>query len=62
MLATQPVIGSNLALANIDTTAGTPNHLRVTLQLPGTADNSYQNQSSVIGYVFAGTQRNATDR
>lgn len=62
VLATSPVIGSNVALNNIVTTAGTPNHLRVTLQLPTAADNTYQNQTSVIGYVFAGTQRNATNR
>jgi hypothetical protein len=62
VLASSPVIVANAALANIDTAPATPNHLRVTLTLPTAADNTYQNQSSVISYSFAGTQRAGTDR
>lgn len=62
VLASGPVIASNVALANIVTTPSTPNHLRVTLTLPTAADNTYQNQTSVISYSFAGTQRAGTNR
>lgn len=62
VLASSPVIGTNVALANIVTTPATPNHLRVTLTLPTAADNTYQNQTSVISSSFAGTQRAGTDR
>ena len=62
VLASSPVIGTNVALANIVTTPATPNHLRVTLTLPTAADNTYQNQTSVISYSFAGTQRAGTNR
>jgi spore coat-associated protein N len=62
VLVSRPVIGSNIALSNIVTTAGTPNYLRVTLTLPSAADNTYQAQSSTIGYVFVGQQRAATNR
>lgn len=62
VLASGPVIASNVALANIVTTPSTPNYLRVTLTLPTAADNTYQNQTSVISYSFAGTQRAGTNR
>lgn len=62
VLASRPVIGAGIALSGLTTTAGTPNYLRVTLGLPTAADNTYQNQSSVINYVFAGTQRAGTNR
>ena len=56
------MIGANIALSSLTTTAGTPNHLRVTLTLPTAADNTYQGQSSTIGYVFVGQQRAGTAR
>lgn len=62
VLASSPVIGSNVALSNIVTTPSTANHLRVTLTLPTAADNTYQDQASVISYTFAGTQRAGTNR
>src|SRR6478752_2099742 len=34
VLASQPVIGSNMSLSNLSVTAGATNHLRVTLTLP----------------------------
>ncbi|MFN7150341.1 MAG: hypothetical protein ACK4V6_12785, partial [Microthrixaceae bacterium] len=61
-LATGPVVVTNAALAGVVTSAGAPNHLRVTLTLPTAADNTYQAQSSVIAYTFAGQQRASTAR
>jgi predicted ribosomally synthesized peptide with SipW-like signal peptide len=61
VLASRPVIGSNLALSNLTSvTAGHTDNLRVTLTLPATADNTLQNQSSTIAFNFTGTQRTAT--
>jgi predicted ribosomally synthesized peptide with SipW-like signal peptide len=56
VLASRAVVGTNLALANLGAlTAGATDHLRLTLTLPSTADNSFQNQSSTIQYTFTGT-------
>ena len=63
VLASTPVVGSNLALSNLSAlTAGSTDHLRVTLTLPSGAGNTLQNQSSVIQYAFTGTQRAATNQ
>jgi len=63
VLASAPVIGSNLTLSNLSVlTAGSTDHLRITLTLPATAGNSFQNLTSVIQYTFTGTQRAATSR
>jgi hypothetical protein len=63
VLASAPIVGSNLALSNLAAlTAGTTDHLRVTLTLPSGAGNTLQNQSSVIQYSFTGTQRAATNQ
>ena len=63
VVASRPVIGSNLALSNLGTTtAGATDHLRVTLTLPSGAGNTLQNQSSTISYAFTGTQRAATSK
>jgi predicted ribosomally synthesized peptide with SipW-like signal peptide len=59
VLATAPVIGTNLTLNNITLTAGTDNFLRVTLTLPSGAPNTLQGKSSTIQYSFTGTQRTA---
>lgn len=60
VLASTPVIGANMALANMGAlTHGTTDHLRVTLSLPASAPNSLQSQSSVVQYTFNGTQRAA---
>jgi len=61
-LASRPVIGANLALSGLTTTAAVPNYLRVSLALPSAADNTYQGLSSTIGYVFVGQQRAGTAR
>jgi predicted ribosomally synthesized peptide with SipW-like signal peptide len=62
VLASAPVIGSNLALSNLTLTAGSTDHLRVTVTLPGSAGNSLQNLSSTIAYTFTGVQRAGTSQ
>ena len=55
VLASRAVVGTNLALANLGAlTAGVTDHLRLTLTLPSTADNTFQNQSSTVQYTFTG--------
>ena len=61
VLASRPVIGSGVALSNVSSLApGATDHLRVTLTLPSSADNSFQGKSSTITYTFTGIQRAAT--
>ena len=63
VLASRAVIGSTLALANLGAlTAGTTDHLRLTLTLPAGAGNTFQGLSSTISYAFTGTQRTATNK
>jgi len=62
VLASQPLIGSNMALSNLTLTAGTTDHLRVTVTLPSTAGNAFQNLSSTVGYTFTGVQRAGTSQ
>ena len=61
VVASRPVIGANVELANLSSTApGATDHLRVTLRLPAEADNAFQGKASSITYTFTGTQRPAT--
>lgn len=61
VLASRPVIGSDLALANLGSTSpGGTDHLRFTLTLPAAAGNDFQGKSSTIAYTFTGVQRSAT--
>ena len=62
VLASQPLIGSNVGLSNLTLTAGTTDHLRVTVTLPSTAGNAFQNLSSTVGYTFTGVQRAGTSQ
>ncbi|HET6876839.1 MAG TPA: TasA family protein [Jatrophihabitans sp.] len=63
VLGSTPVIGSNMALANLNSvTAGKSDYLRVTLSFPSSADNSFQGKSSTINFAFTGTQRAAGNR
>jgi predicted ribosomally synthesized peptide with SipW-like signal peptide len=62
VLASRPVVGSNVALSNLTLTAGSTDHLRVTVSLPSSAGNTLQNLSSTIGYTFTGVQRAGTSR
>lgn len=62
-VASRPVIGANLAMANLTSTAaGSTDHLRVTLSLPTSADNTFQGRTSTISYTFTATQRAGTSR
>ena len=62
VLASQPIIGSNMALSNLTLTPGSTDHLRVTVTLPSTAGNALQNLSSTIAYTFTGVQRAGTNQ
>jgi len=63
VLASHAVIGSAMALSNLASlTSGASDNLKVTLSLPGGADNTFQNKSSVIGFTFDALQRTSTDR
>lgn len=63
VLGSTPVIGSDMALSNLASlAAGSTDHLRVTLSLPSTADNTFQGLSSAITYTFTGTQRAGTSK
>ena len=58
---TKPVVQTTpLALTGVSLTGA--NYLRVTLSLPTSADNSFQNQSSAIEYTFTSAQRAGTDK
>ena len=61
--ASRPVVGANVALSNLAaTTHGATDHLRVTLTLPTSAGNTFQNQTSTVAYSFTGTQRAAANQ
>lgn len=63
VVAARPVIGSNVDLGNAAALApGATQHLRVTLTLPQTADNSFEGLTSTVNFVFTGTQRAATSK
>jgi len=57
VLASRALIGSAIALSNLTLTAGSTDHLRVTVTLPSSADNTLENKSSTIDYTFTGVQR-----
>lgn len=62
VVASRPVAGSDLALANLALAAGSTNHLRVTVTLPTTAGNSFQDLSTTVSYAFTANQRAATNK
>ena len=57
VLASRALIGSSVALSNLTLAAGSSDHLRVTVTLPSSADNTLENKSSTIDYTFTGVQR-----
>ncbi len=62
VLASTPVKGTH-TLGNLTSlTAGNTDHLVFKVTLPTSADNTFQNKSSVLSLVFTGTQRAATAR
>jgi spore coat-associated protein N len=62
VLASRALLGSGVALSNLTLTAGSTDHLRVTLTFPSGAGNTLQNQSSTVSYTFTGSQRAGTDQ
>ncbi|HST50279.1 TasA family protein [Jatrophihabitans sp.] len=63
VLATRAVIGSNLTLNNLAAlAANSTDNLVVTMTFPAAADNTFQNQSSVVNFTFTATQRAATNQ
>jgi spore coat-associated protein N len=62
VLNSRALIGSPIALSNLTLTAGSTDHLRVTLTFPSGADNTFQNKSSTVSYTFTGSQRAGTDQ
>jgi spore coat-associated protein N len=60
VLASRPVIGANIALNNLASLAGNgTDNLVATLSLPPNADDSFQGQSSGIGFTFTANTRSA---
>lgn len=63
VLASSPVVGAGRTLNNLSSlTTGTSDFLRVTLTLPTTADNGFQNKSTTVDYSFDAMQRNGTSK
>ncbi len=63
VLASRPVIGSNLALAGLSSlTSGSTDNLLATLTFPSAAGNTLQGQSSTVSFAFTGTQRTSTNK
>jgi predicted ribosomally synthesized peptide with SipW-like signal peptide len=62
VVSSRAIIGAGVTFGNVLLTAGSTNHLRVTVSLPSTAGNSLQGLTSVISYAFTGTQRAATSK
>ena len=62
VLASRPLVGSNVTLSTLTLTAGSTDHLRVTVSLPSTAGNGLQGLSSTVGYTFTGVQRAGTSQ
>ena len=63
VLASRPVIGSDLALSNVGVlSAGSTDHWRVRLTLPAAAGNDFQGLASTLTYAFTARQRAANSK
>ncbi|HEY0166563.1 MAG TPA: TasA family protein [Jatrophihabitans sp.] len=63
VLTTRAVIGANMVLTNLAALApNNTDNLVATMSFPAAADNTFQNQSSVLNFTFTGTQRAATSQ
>lgn len=61
VLARRAIIGTTLALSGMAAlTSGSTDDMVVTVDLPSTAGNTFQNLSSTVTYTFNATQRAAT--
>lgn len=57
VLARQAIIGTDLALTNLTAlTHGNTDHLLFTIDLPNSADNTFQNLTSTFTFAFTGNQ------
>jgi hypothetical protein len=63
VLASRPVIGSNLALSGLASLApGATDNLLATLAFPTAAGNTFQGLSSTVSFAFTGVQRTASSK
>lgn len=63
VLARRAIVGTTLSLSSMSSlTAGSNDDMVVTVDLPSSADNTFQNLSSTITYTFNATQRAATSK
>lgn len=63
VVASRAVIGTAVAMSNMaSVTAGSTDNLKVTLSLPTSADNTFQNLSTAIDYTFTASQRTGTNK
>jgi hypothetical protein len=64
VMAQRAVIGSGVSVTGLDslTTAGATDSLKMTMTLPSTAGNTFQDLASTIAFTFTGTQRAATNK
>src|SRR5687767_11859468 len=63
VLARRAIIGTPIALSSLSSlTAGATDDMVVTIDLPTTAGNTFQNLSSTITYTFNASQRAATNK
>ncbi|MDQ0620078.1 TasA family protein [Arthrobacter globiformis] len=61
VLASRPVIGSNIALSQLASlTGGQNDNLLVTQTLPSTAGDTFQGATSTVNFTFTATQRGTT--
>lgn len=63
VLARRAIIGSTIALSSLSSlTAGQTDDMVLTVDLPATAGNTFQDKSSTITYTFNATQRAAVSK
>lgn len=64
VMAERDVIGSAVPVTGLDSlsTAGATDQLRMTMTLPPSAGNDFQNKASTIAFTFDATQRTATSK
>lgn len=63
VLVRRAVIGATIALSSMSAlTAGNTDDMVVTVDLPSTADNTFQTKSATIQYTFNATQRAAASK
>jgi hypothetical protein len=61
VLASRPVVGSNIALSQLAAlTGGQKDNLLVTQTLPTTAGDAFQGATSTVNFTFTATQRGTT--